>query len=103
MGSCTAGIADFFEPPTGNATPTAAVEGLVDREGGESVAITRDARGRHAWILRADRTARAKLDLRYYAESGSWAFETFEACGDEPLPGNLPGPRSAGAGRQGEG
>ena len=99
----TTGTADYFAPPRGQPTPASAVEGLVDRAGGESVVITRDDRGRHAWIMRADRTARAKLDLSYYAQTDSWYFETFEGCGDEPLPGNLPKPHSVGAGRQGEG
>lgn len=81
----TSGIVDAW-PPEGHSSPAAVAKPFADEAVGESVVVTENRRGPHAWILRPDDTARAVLDLRHKAELGGWYLTSFKTCGDAPLP-----------------
>jgi hypothetical protein len=68
-------IADFAEGGHGAATPEEAVgDGLV--QAGEHLVIS--ARGRTAWVLRADGTARMEIGLLH---EGRWFLHQRTSCG----------------------
>jgi hypothetical protein len=81
----TSGIVDAW-PPEGYSRPTSVAKPFADQAAGESVVVTKNRRGPHAWILRPDETARAVLDMRHEAEYGGWYLTSFKTCGDAPLP-----------------
>jgi hypothetical protein len=92
------GTWDDMDGIEGEASPVAVARPFAYDPAGETVTITRNRSRAQAWILRADETARALLNLRYEAEYGGWYLTTFEVCADMSLTlgtGTLPARRLA--------
>jgi hypothetical protein len=69
----------------GEASPAAVARRFVYEPAGESFTVTKNRYGAQAWILRADETARAVLNVSYKADYGGWYLTTYETCADMPL------------------
>jgi hypothetical protein len=69
----------------GDSSPAAVARPFVYEPAGESLTVTKNRYGAQAWILRADETARAVLNVSYKADYGGWYLTTYETCADMPL------------------
>jgi hypothetical protein len=75
-------IMDDFTP-SGVASPIAVAMPYVDRESGEGATVTKNRDGTHVWILRPDKSVRARFDVYYSARFGGWLQGTVETCADD--------------------
>jgi hypothetical protein len=78
----SSGIWEDWNGIEGEASPAAVARPFVYDPAGESLTVTKNRHGADAWILRADETARAVLDIEYEAEYGGWHLISFEMCAD---------------------
>lgn len=79
----SAGIFDHFSNGGGEESPEAAVQAWADEH--EVVVDQSGDSGAVVWVLRANRTAHTRLELRQFAD-GTWIVEYQDSCADRVGP-----------------
>lgn len=72
------GLRASGERISGQTSPMSAAEAWVKEQGGDEVVLSADQST--AWVLRADGTAQARLEVVQVLDGDGWTVQGFKAC-----------------------